>query len=262
MDPRGELHVADASVLPEFMQYFSIQGVKIFHKLHESRLRIGYLITNCVLFGSIFSLLNQRDALMTISLLAALLGFALVTTVTPGPNNLMLMASGANFGFRRTLPHMMGIVIGLTALTLLAGAGLLALFEAFPRLRTVLKVLSIAYLLWLAWKIITAAPLQQASSTGRPMTFAQAAAFQWVNPKAWAMSLSAITMYAPDRSWLSLTLVAAAFAAVCFPALSVWVWLGIVIRQWLSSAGRRKIFNIVMAILLVASIYPVIGSHG
>lgn len=199
---------------------------------------------------------------MNFPTLAALLGFALVTTATPGPNNLMLMASGANFGFRRTVPHMIGIVGGLTVLTLMAGIGLMALFDAFPLLRNVLEVISIGYLLWLAWKVATAAPLKDTATGGQPMTFWQAAAFQWVNPKAWAMGLSAITLYAPDRSLLSIMLVAAAFALVCFPAISIWAWLGTVVRQWLSSARRRRAFNIAMAALLVASLYPVLGIVG
>ncbi|KEZ78242.1 LysE family translocator [Salinisphaera hydrothermalis] len=199
---------------------------------------------------------------MSFSVLAALFGFAFVTTATPGPNNLMLMASGANFGFRRTLPHMMGIVAGLTALTWLAGVGLIALFDTYPVVRTVLQAISIAYLLWLAWKVATAEPLKEASTDRRPMTFVQAAAFQWVNPKAWAIGLSAITIYAPDRSLLSVALVAAAFALVCFPAISVWAWLGTIVREWLSNARRRRVFNIAMAGLLVASLYPVIGLGG
>ena len=199
---------------------------------------------------------------MNFSTLAALLGFALVTTATPGPNNLMLMASGANFGFRRTVPHMIGIVGGLTVLTLMAGVGLMALFDAFPLLRNILEVLSIGYLLWLAWKIATAAPLKDTATGGQPMTFWQAAAFQWVNPKAWAMGLSAITLYAPDRSLLAIMLVAAAFALVCFPAISIWAWLGTVVRHWLSSGRRRRAFNIAMAVLLVASLYPVLGIGG
>lgn len=199
---------------------------------------------------------------MNFPTLAALLGFALVTTATPGPNNLMLMASGANFGFRRTVPHMIGIVGGLTVLTLMAGIGLMALFDAFPLLRNVLEVISIGYLLWLAWKVATAAPLKDTATGGQPMTFWQAAAFQWVNPKAWVMGLSAITLYAPDRSLLSIMLVAAAFALVCFPAISIWAWLGTVVRQWLSSARRRRAFNIAMAALLVASLYPVLGIGG
>jgi len=196
---------------------------------------------------------------MSFAILTALLGFAFVTTVTPGPNNLMLMASGANFGFRRTLPHMLGIVGGLSVMALLVGAGLMALFDALPALNLVLKVASVCYLLWLALKIATAAPMAERDADSRPMTFLQAAAFQWVNPKAWAMCLSAITLYAPARPLLSVAIVAGAFAIVCFPAISVWAWLGTVVRQWLSNATRLKVFNITMAALLVASLYPVLG---
>ena len=196
---------------------------------------------------------------MSFAILTALLGFAFVTTVTPGPNNLMLMASGANFGFRRTLPHMLGIVGGLSVMALLVGLGLMALFDALPALNLVLKVASVCYLLWLALKIATAAPMAERDADSRPMTFLQAAAFQWVNPKAWAMCLSAITLYAPDRTLLSVAIVAGAFAVVCFPAISVWAWLGTVVRQWLSNATRLTVFNITMAALLVASLYPVLG---
>jgi len=196
---------------------------------------------------------------MSFAILTALLGFAFVATVTPGPNNLMLMASGANFGFRRTLPHMLGIVGGVAVMAQLVGAGLMALFDALPALNLVLKVVSVAYLLWLAFKIATAAPMEERDAAGRPMTFLQAATFQWVNPKAWAMCLSAITLYAPDRSLLSVAIVAGAFALVCFPAISVWAWLGTVVRQWLSNTTRLRVFNITMAALLVASLYPVLG---
>jgi threonine/homoserine/homoserine lactone efflux protein len=196
---------------------------------------------------------------MSFAILTALLGFAFVATVTPGPNNLMLMASGANFGFRRTLPHMLGIVGGVSVMALLVGAGLMALFDAVPALNLVLKVVSVGYLLWLAFKIATAAAVEERDAAGRPMTFLQAATFQWVNPKAWAMCLSAITLYAPDRSLLSVAIVAGAFALVCFPAISVWAWLGTVVRQWLSNTTRLRVFNITMAALLVASLYPVLG---
>lgn len=193
---------------------------------------------------------------MTVATLAALFGFAFVTTVTPGPNNLMLMASGANFGFRRTVPHMLGIAGGVSLMALLVGLGLMALFEAVPALNGVLKVVSALYLLWLTYRIATAAPIEARGAEARPMTLLQAAAFQWVNPKAWAMCLSAVTIYAPDRSLLSVAVVAGAFALVALPAISIWAWLGTVIRQWLSSPARLRIFNISMAALLVGSMYP------
>lgn len=196
---------------------------------------------------------------MTLAVLIALLGFAFVTTVTPGPNNVMLMASGANFGFRRTVPHMLGIAGGVSVMAFLVGMGLMAVFQAFPVLGVVLKVLSVAYLLWLAFKIATAAPLKDRAANARPMSIVEAAAFQWVNPKAWAMCLSAVTLYAPDRTVLSVTIVAGAFALVSLPAISIWAWLGTVIRQWLSNTARLRVFNAVMAALLVASLYPLLG---
>lgn len=143
-------------------------------------------------------------------------------------------------------------------MALLVGLGLMALFDTFPVLNTVLKVVSVAYLLWLAFKIATAAPVKDRAAEAQPMTLLQAAAFQWVNPKAWAMCLSAITLYAPDRSLLSIAVVAGAFAVVSFPTISVWAWLGTVIRQWLSSPRRLRTFNISMAALLVASMYPLV----
>lgn len=108
---------------------------------------------------------------MTFAILTALLGFAFVATVTPGPNNLMLMASGANFGFRRTLPHMLGIVGGVSVMALLVGAGMMALFDAVPALNLVLKIVSVGYLLWLAFKIATAAPVEERDADRHPMTF-------------------------------------------------------------------------------------------
>jgi len=193
---------------------------------------------------------------MNLAILPALTAFAFVSTVTPGPNNMMLMASGANFGFRRTLPHMMGILVGFTVMIFLVGAGLMQVFDAVPVLYTLLKIASVAYMLWLAWKIAHAAPPEAAPAEARPLTFLQAAAFQWVNPKAWAMGLSAITLYAPDRSLLAVAVVALAFAAVCLPAISIWAWLGTVVRRWLADRRRLRVFNVTMALLLVASLVP------
>lgn len=196
---------------------------------------------------------------MTIAILTALLGFALVMTATPGPNNLMLMAAGANFGFRRTVPHMLGISAGVTIMALMVGVGVIALFEAFPIMVTALKIISTAYMLWLAYKLATATSMGDKGVNAGPMTFLQAAAFQWVNPKAWAMCLAAVTIYAPDHSLVSVAIIAGAFALVSLPCLSAWIWLGTVVRRWLSNLARLRAFNIVMAALLVASLYPVLA---
>ncbi len=191
---------------------------------------------------------------MSTDIFIALIGFAAVTSVTPGPNNLMLMASGANFGFRRTIPHMFGISLGHMLMIVLVGLGLIRAFESFPFLHTLMMVASVAYLLFLAWKIANAAPPAEGEAGGTPMTFLQAAAFQWVNPKAWFMALTAITVYAPTQSLGAVAAVAAAFATTNLPCVSLWAWAGTQIRRFLTDHNRLKIFNWTMAALLVASL--------
>lgn len=187
--------------------------------------------------------------------LLALSAFALVSSITPGPNNMMLMASGANFGLRRTVPHALGVGIGFTLMIILVGVGLMGIFDLFPVLNSVLKVVSVAYLLWLAWKIANAAaPGDGESPRGKPMTFVQAMLFQWVNPKAWTMALSAIALYAPDRNFGAVLLVAIVFGLVNLPSTSLWAVLGVSLRGWLSSPARLKAFNWTMAALLVGSL--------
>ncbi len=196
---------------------------------------------------------------MESQLLLALLGFAFVSSITPGPNNMMLLASGANFGFRRTLPHMAGVSLGFVFMAAALGLGLIGVFDAFPATYTVLKVVALVYMLWLAWKIANAAPPAEARAGGTPITFVQAAAFQWVNPKAWAMALTAITAYAPDRSIASVLVVAAAFGAVNLPSVSCWALLGQGMRRYLGTGRRLRIFNVTMALLLLASLWPVLS---
>jgi threonine/homoserine/homoserine lactone efflux protein len=187
--------------------------------------------------------------------LLALSAFALVSSITPGPNNLMLMSSGANFGLRRTVPHALGVGIGFTLMIVLVGVGLMGLFDLFPILNTVLKVVSVAYLLWLAWKIANAAaPDTAGSASGKPMTFVQAMLFQWVNPKAWSMALTAIALYAPDRNLAAVLLVAVVFGIINLPSTSLWAVMGQVLRGWLSSPARLRAFNWTMAALLVGSL--------
>lgn len=190
-------------------------------------------------------------------MLSALTLYALVSSITPGPNNLMLMASGVNFGFRRTLPHMLGIGIGFTVMLALVGFGLGGIFAQFPQLETALKVVAVSYMLWLAWKITqSSAPEGEARAGGKPMTFLQAAAFQWVNPKAWIMALSAIPIYAPGQSAAQVLLVAAIFGAVNLPSVSTWALAGTLMRRWLQDPLRLKVFNWLMAGLLVLSLAP------
>ena len=195
---------------------------------------------------------------MSYDLLLALLGFAFVTSITPGPNNIMLMTSGANFGFRRSLPHLLGVSLGHSLLVFLTGLGVGTLFRLFPVLNVVLKLVAVVYMLWLAWKILYASAPGEGAKAGVPLTFTQAAAFQWVNPKGWAMALGATAAYAPGDTVWAYALVALVFCAVNLPSVSVWTLTGQGLRQWLRAGRRLRLFNGMMAVLLVASLVPVI----
>ena len=195
---------------------------------------------------------------MTYDVFIAFATFCFVSSATPGPNNLMLMASGANFGVRRTIPHWLGIGIGFTAMIVLVGLGLIGLFEVYPVIYKILKIASIVFLVYLAWKIANAAPLQKTDVTGSPLSFFQAAAFQWVNPKAWAMALTAVTVYSPSQSATAILGTALIFGIINLPSCSLWIFIGQQIRRWLTDRFRTRVFNISMSILLLTSLYPIL----
>ncbi len=195
---------------------------------------------------------------MTPEIFAALLAYGFVTSVTPGPNNIMLLASGLNFGFRRTLPHMAGISLGHAFMVLMVGLGLVGVFTTYPPARTILSVISVIYMLWLAWKIANAAPPEGSGTRAKPFTFLQAAAFQWVNPKAWIMALGAVTLYAPGQDLASLLWVTLGFVMVNFPSVSIWAAIGMGLRRFLSRPKWLRAFNWTMAVLLVLSLVPVL----
>ena len=184
--------------------------------------------------------------------------FVLVSSVTPGPNNVMLTASGATFGYRKTLPHMLGISLGVAVMLLLVGLGLGAVFERMPMLYTLLKYVGAIYLLYLAWRIATAGRMQSSSGRARPFTFLQAAAFQWVNPKAWIMAIGIVATYTPhDAYFANLMLACLVVMIVNFPAISVWTLFGSALARVLKSEAAITRFNVCMALLLVVSLYPV-----
>ncbi|SFO11428.1 Threonine/homoserine/homoserine lactone efflux protein [Roseovarius lutimaris] len=195
---------------------------------------------------------------MTHDLLIALTGFAFVTVITPGPNNLMLMSSGANFGFRRTVPHMLGIGLGFPTMVFLVGIGVMQVFDLWPLSYVILKIVSVVYLLYLAWKIAHAAPPKQTEAEGRPLTFLQSAAFQWVNPKAWSMALSAVTLYATGRDLVAVLWVAGIYVLVSGLSTTGWTVLGQQLRRFLKSPARLRAFNWIMAGLLVTTLIPVL----
>ena len=197
---------------------------------------------------------------MSYEILIALIGFAFASSITPGPNNLMLMASGANYGLWRTVPHMLGISLGHAFMVVMVGVVLLQVFEAYPVLNILLKVLSATYMLWLAWKIANAVAPEAKEVTGKPFTFLQAAAFQWVNPKAWFMAITAISAYAPQDLgvFAGSVIVALVFSATKLPSGTGWAWRGVQVRRWLGTAKRLRVFNVTMAVLLVVSLYPML----
>jgi threonine/homoserine/homoserine lactone efflux protein len=191
--------------------------------------------------------------------LLALTVFAFVSSITPGPNNFMLMASGVNFGFWRTVPHMFGIAAGFASLLLAVGFGLGAVLTAYPPLHLALKIAGGAYLLYLAWKIAMSRSVGEAKASGRPMTFLQAAAFQWVNPKAWVMAVTAMSIYTnPQAPFLSVLIVALAFTVVNLPSVSTWTGFGMVLRRFLADPVRLKWFNIAMGVALAATLWPML----
>lgn len=195
---------------------------------------------------------------MTPDLLTALTTFAFVTVMTPGPNNLMLMASGTNFGFSRSIPHMLGIGLGFPLMVACVGLGVMQVFDLWPLSYTVLKIGSVTYLLYLAWKIANAAPPRDAESSGKPLTFLQSAAFQWVNPKAWSMALSAITLYATGRDLISVLWVAGVYIVMSGVSTTSWTLLGQQLRRMLRNQARLRAFNWFMAALLIATLIPVL----
>ncbi len=196
---------------------------------------------------------------MAPDILASLVVFAFVTSVTPGPNNLMLLASGVNFGFRRTVPHMFGIGTGFLSLLLAVGFGLGALIQAFPPVHLTLKIVGAAYLIYLAWKIAMSRSVGEGRSTGRPLTFWQAAAFQWVNPKAWVMALAAMAAYTDAEDYVfSVLMIGFVFALVNVPSVSVWAGFGTALRSFLADPIRLKWFNTAMGVALVLSLWPML----
>ncbi|PSH69886.1 lysine transporter LysE [Phyllobacterium brassicacearum] len=196
---------------------------------------------------------------MTPEIFLTLLVFAFVTSITPGPNNLMLLASGVNFGFKRTIPHMFGIGGGFFSLLLGVGLGLGALIQTFPLLYTVLKIAGGAYLVYLAYKIAMSRSLNEVDGKAQPMTSLEAAAFQWINPKAWVMAITAMATYtSPDAYFATVLIVGIAFALVNIPSVSSWAAFGQMMRGWLANPVRLKWFNISMAVLLVASLWPML----
>lgn len=198
---------------------------------------------------------------MSPELLLPLCTFAAVSSITPGPNNTMILASGLNYGFVRSLPHLFGITCGFSFMIFASGLGLHAVFEQVPMLQIVLKYGGAIYLLWLAWKLAHAAPMSaDQAALSKPMGFWAAAAFQWINPKAWVMSLTALTTYLPQGFGVSdAALLAGVFGVIGTFCVGCWAGFGVAMRRLLQDPRSVRIFNIVMALALVATLYPLLA---
>ncbi|PKP75780.1 MAG: hypothetical protein CVT84_01465 [Alphaproteobacteria bacterium HGW-Alphaproteobacteria-6] len=185
----------------------------------------------------------------------ALLALAVATLFTPGPNNAMLAASGANFGFRPTLPHLFGVALGFPLMLLIVGLSLGGLFQSSAILREGLRWGGAALLLWIAWKVATSGGIGSNGAAARPMRFLQAVGFQWINPKAWSMAVAATSQFIrPDAAVLTASLVAGTFLTLGLCSASTWTWGGQAIARWLTSDRHLRVFNLIMAGLIVASV--------
>jgi threonine/homoserine/homoserine lactone efflux protein len=191
----------------------------------------------------------------------AVLVFASVMAFTPGPNNVMLASSGARFGLARSLPHLAGVTVGFPVMLLLVGLGLASILLASPLLQTVMKIVSCAYLLWLAFQIGRSDTVMGDGGAGKPLTFLQAAAFQWINPKAWLMAVGAISAYTAGQGrhlYLQVAIIALITLVVTLASTWTWTAFGAGIRRHLRSARALKLFNLAMALALLLSVLPIL----
>ncbi|OUR95803.1 lysine transporter LysE [Halobacteriovorax marinus] len=192
--------------------------------------------------------------------LTSLITFAFMMNGSPGPNNMMVTASGANFGYRRSLPHLLGVCIGFVSMILVVAAGLGFVFTKYPIVHIVLRFVGSAYLLYLAWKIATSSTLVKIDQKdNRPMTFKAAVLFQYVNPKGWMTAVTGVSSFSKAGSeyWPSAGLIALVFLIVCFLSVSIWASFGSLIGTWLNSAKSLKVFNIVMGVLTASCLFMI-----
>ena len=187
--------------------------------------------------------------------------FAAVAAFTPGPNNIMLAVSGANFGFRASLPHILGVSVGFISLVIAAGFGLARLFTAFPNLYDIMKIISFTFLIYLAWRIGSAGRTKT-QGPNEPLRFWQAAMFQLVNPKGVSVIISSVTAYTSSATTVAseVLVLFVVFSIVTIGSTLTWTLFGLVIRQVINTQKRLRLFNVTMASLLLISLLPIIIS--
>jgi len=186
--------------------------------------------------------------------------FAISSTVTPGPNNIMIMTSGLNYGVKNSIPHLLGICFGFPVMVIVIGFGFGVIFERYPLFNEVIKIFGVVYLLYLAWLIASSSPVSLEGKKSKPLSFTQAALFQWVNPKAWVVATGAVSAYTSVSSdiFSQVIFIALAFLIVAIPSLGTWLIFGVGIKKYLKSPKHQKVFNLSMALLLIVSVLPVL----
>lgn len=192
---------------------------------------------------------------MSFDIFLTLVGLAFASAWTPGPNNAMLASSGATFGIRPTVPHALGVCLGFPLMIFCIALGLGQLFLQSALLREGLRIAGMLALIWFAWKIANAAPPGSGQAGSRPLTFVQAAGFQWVNPKAWIMAVGITAQFVTGEKQLSESLIIAlVFMVVGGGSAFGWTFFGVALQRWLRTDNRLRIFNLTMAGLILISI--------
>lgn len=188
--------------------------------------------------------------------LLALLGLAFTAAFTPGPNNTLVASSGANFGYRRTLPHILGVALGFSFMVFVVGFFLGTAFEQSQTLRAALRWGGAALLLWIAWKVARSGGLGANPESARPFRFVEAAGFQWINPKAWVMAIAIPAQFITGEAQVASALVmAAVFVVVGFGSASSWALAGTVLTRWINTAGRLRWFNMAMGAMIASFVF-------
>lgn len=188
--------------------------------------------------------------------------FAFSTTITPGPNNIMIMASGVNFGVKQSIPHLLGVCLGFPPMIIILGLGFNTVLSTYPIIHDAVKAIGILYLLYLAWLIANASPSSLDKNIAKPITFIKAALFQWLNPKAWVMAIGAISVYTSTSSnfLLQILYIALVFLIAALPCQFIWLLFGTKLKRYLKSVKHQQIFNKLMALLLVISVLPILST--
>ena len=195
--------------------------------------------------------------IFSITLLISIFVFSFATSITPGPNNIMLLSSGLTFGYKKTIPHLLGVVIGFPLMALLVGLGLGKIFESYPTILTMLKIVGTVYLLWLAWKIANSTPsFNENANNSTPLKFMPIVLFQWVNPKNWIKIITAMSVYvdSAENALSQILVITIVFLSTVIVSANTWTLGGVALKRFIKNKKAIRVFNISMAILLILSI--------